>query len=44
MNKPLPKAVIRKPLRQRTGVIAALDIGCSKIACFIARMTAIQAR
>ena len=36
MNKPLPKAVIRKPLRQRTGVIAALDIGCSKIACFIA--------
>lgn len=30
------KAVIRKPARQRSGVMAALDIGTSKIACLIA--------
>lgn len=30
------KAVIRKPSRQRSGVMAALDIGSSKIACLIA--------
>ena len=36
MTKPLPKAVTRKPPRQRSGIIAGLDIGCSKIVCFIA--------
>ena len=30
------KPVIKSPNRQRTGVIAALDIGTSKIACLIA--------
>ena len=36
MTKPLPKAVTRKPPRQRSGIIAGLDIGCSKTGCFIA--------
>ena len=36
MTKTYRKAVIRKPSQQRSGVIAALDIGTSKIACLIA--------
>ncbi|MCE2516852.1 MAG: cell division protein FtsA [Alphaproteobacteria bacterium] len=36
MTSSYRKAVIRKPNRQRSGVIAALDIGTSKIACLIA--------
>jgi len=36
MSMSLRKPVIRKPQRQRSGVLAALDIGSSKIACFIA--------
>lgn len=36
MSNELRKPVIRKPSRQRSGVLAALDIGSSKIACFIA--------
>ena len=36
MTRTLPKAVTRKPPRQRSGIVAGLDIGSSKIACFIA--------
>ena len=36
MSRPHRKAIISKPSRQRSGVIAALDIGTSKIACLIA--------
>ena len=36
MTRTLPKAVTRKPPRQRSGIIAGLDIGCNKVACFIA--------
>ncbi len=47
MNQPLTESSLTKSIgkapRQRSGVIAALDIGTSKIACFIAKSDGLSA-